>query len=285
MLLIIKKEQVNNSMFERSTSNFKGIWVLLASIVIGCVTSCSSPKNITYFRDVPDTIHFKEIQQAAYTTPVIQVDDILQVTIQTLDQMATAILNQPAVTAAPASTSNPVVPPAAGVSGYLVDKDGYVVLPLIGKVMVLGKTTDSVREEIEVRAAAYYKDPVVNVRFANFKITVLGEVNRPSTYVMPNEKVTLLDALGAAGDLTIYGRRENVMLIRNNGGKKEFIRFNLNQSNLFASPYFYLHQGDVVYVEPNKSKVASTDFTQVKRISIMASVLSLLIVAVSRVNF
>jgi polysaccharide export outer membrane protein len=151
--------------------------------------------------------------------------------------------------------------------------------------MVQGKTTDSVREEIKNKAAAYYKDPVVNVRFANFRVTVLGEVNKPSTYDMPNEKVTLLDALGAAGDLTIYGKRENVLLIRNKDGKKEFVRFNLNQSNLFTSPYFYLHQGDVVYVEPNKAKVASTDLTQVKRISIMASVLSLLIVAVSRVNF
>jgi len=151
--------------------------------------------------------------------------------------------------------------------------------------MVQGKTTDSVREEIKTKAATYYKDPVVNVRFANFKITVLGEVNKPSTYVMPNEKVTLLDALGAAGDLTIYGKRENVLLIRDNNGKKEFVRLNLNQSNIFSSPYFYLHQGDVVYVEPNKSKVSSTDFAQVKRISILASVLSLLIVAVSRINF
>lgn len=267
-------------MWERFTSNVKGLLVLIA---VG-ITSCSAPKNITYFKDIPDSVRQTEIQQATYSTPLIQSDDILQVTIQTLDPAATALLNQ-STGAAPVGNNQTAAPAVSPVSGYLVDKDGYVVLPLIGKVMVQGKTTDSAREEIKTKAAAYYKDPVVNVRFANFKVTVLGEVNKPSTYVMPNEKVTLLDALGAAGDLTIYGKRENVLLIRNKEGKKEFVRFNLNQSNLFASPYFYLHQGDVVYVEPNKAKVASTDFTQVKRISIMASVLSLLIVAVSRVNF
>lgn len=271
-------------MRERSIRDFKGLLIVLSGVITLFITSCSAPKNITYFRDVPDTIKQKEIEQAAYSTPLIQADDILQITIQTLDPAATAMLNQSAG-AVPLSGSTAAAPAATTTSGYLVDKDGYVSLPLIGKIMVQGKTTDSVRDEIKTIAATYYKDPVVNVRFANFKITVLGEVNKPSTYVMPNEKVTLLDALGAAGDLTIYGKRENVLLIRDNNGKKEFVRLNLNQSDIFSSPYFYLRQGDVVYVEPNKSKVSSTDFAQVKRISILASVLSLLIVVVSRINF
>lgn len=254
---------------------------MIAVVIICLLAACSAPKNVTYFRDIPDTIKQKEVQQAAYYTPVIQPDDILQVSVQTLDPAATAMLNQPAVTqAAPATT-----PAAAPVSGYLVDKEGYVILPLIGKVLVKGKTTDVVRDEIQTKAAAFYKDPVVNVRFANFKVTVLGEVAKPSTYVMPNEKVTLLDAIGMAGDLTIYGKRENVLLIREKNGAKEFVRFNLNESNLFTSPYYYLRQGDVIYVEPNKSKVASTDMAQVKRITIMTSILSLLIVAVSRISF
>ncbi|HEY9259415.1 polysaccharide biosynthesis/export family protein [Chitinophaga sp.] len=257
---------------------------MLSGVITLLVTSCSAPKNITYFKDVPDTIRQKGIQQAAYATPLIQADDILQITIQTLDPTATSMLNQSGASV-PVAGGTAAAPVATSVSGYLVDKDGYVVLPLIGKITVQGKTTDSVREEIKTIAATYYKDPVVNVRFANFKITVLGEVNKPSTYVMPNEKVTLLDALGAAGDLTIYGKRENILLIRDNNGKKEFVRLNLNESNIFSSPYFFLRQGDVVYVEPNKSKVSSTDLSQVKRISIMASVLSLLIVVVSRINF
>ncbi|WP_246197799.1 polysaccharide biosynthesis/export family protein [Chitinophaga agrisoli] len=226
------------------------------------------------------------MEKAAFYAPVIQPDDILQVSIQTLDPAATALLNQQntanwQVTGTPATGSSG----SGGVSGYLVDKEGYVLLPLIGKVLVKGKTTDKVRDEIRDKAAEYYKDPVVNVRFANFKITVLGEVARPSTYVMPNEKVTLLDALGMAGDLTIYGKRENVLLIREKEGKKEFVRFNLNNSQLFTSPYYYLQQGDVVYVEPNKARIVATDAARLRTITIITSVTTLLAILISRIKF
>lgn len=267
---------------------FPALAVLLLSIVCFCVSSCSGPKNITYFKDVPDTVRQKLVDMAAYNMPLIQTDDILQVTIQTLDPAASALLNQqntaqwPVVGSGSAAGLSNAGP---GVTGYVVDKDGYITLPLIGRILAKGKTTDSVRNDIAVKVLTYYKDPVVNVRFANFKITVLGEVARPSTYVMPNEKVTIMDAIGMAGDLTIYGKRENILLIRDTNGQKEFIRFNLNDSKIFTSPYLFLHQGDIVYVEPNKSKSASTDMAQVKRISIIASVLSLLIVIATRVNF
>jgi polysaccharide export outer membrane protein len=264
---------------------FSILFLLIGQIANLCLTSCSTPKNITYFKDIPDTIKQKIIDMAVYSTPVIKPDDILQVTIQTLDPIVTTLLNQPSsATSATISTAGAVNGLGNG-SGYLVDKNGNVILPLIGKITVSGKTTDQVRDIIQGKAAEYYKDPVVNVRLANFKVTTLGEVAKPSTYVMPNEKVTLLDAIGVAGDLTIYGKRGNVMLIRDNNGKKEFIRFNLNDTKIFSSPYFYLQQGDVVYVEPNKYKVQSTDVTSVRGIAILTSVLSLLIIIVSRTNF
>ncbi|TWV99420.1 polysaccharide biosynthesis/export family protein [Chitinophaga pinensis] len=273
--------------------NFSNPFFLLrlfvSAISLFTFMSCSTPKNVTYFRDIPDTVLRRSIDQAPYYTPEIQVDDILQVTIQTLDPASTAMLNQTNTTSWPVTGTSGTQPAsntqASNVSGFLVDKEGYVVLPLIGKVQVKGKTTDKVRDDIRAKAAEYYKDPVVNVRFANFKITVLGEVTRPSTYIVPNEKVTLLDAIGMAGDLTIYGKRENVMLIRDAGPKKEFIRFNLNDSKTFTSPYFYLRQGDVVYVEPNKNKVSGTDTNSVKRIAVITSVLTLLVVVISRINF
>ena len=262
--------------------------ILLVCVVSLILNACSTPKNITYFRDIPDSTRQRTVDQAAYYTPVIQPDDIIEVTVQTLDP-TTALTNQQNTASWPVSGNGNGTGTGAlsgNVNGYLVDKNGVVILPLIGKVSVKGKTTDQVRDEIRNKAAEYYKEPVVNVRFANFKITVLGEVTRPSSYVMPNEKVTLLDAIGMAGDLTIYGKRENVMLIRDNqNGKKEFIRFNLNDSKTFLSPYFYLHQGDVIYVEPNKSRVTATDMAQVRRISILASILSVVIVIASRVNF
>lgn len=258
----------------------------LAIVMCVIISSCTTTKKLTYFNDVADSVKYKSIEQAGFTTPVIQPDDILQVNIQTLDPSATAMLNQqswPTGSSAQPSSNNITASPSS-VSGYLVDKNGFVILPLLGKVSVAGKTTDKVRDEISTKAAEFYKEPVVNVRFANFKVTVLGEVAKPATYVMPNEKITLLDAIGMAGDLTIYGKRENVLLIRDNGNKKDFVRFDLNNSNTFQSPYFYLRQGDVVYVEPNKARVAATDSRQMRRITILTSMATLLIVIVSRIN-
>lgn len=272
----------------RTTRSDYYLLLLIAGVISLYFTACSAPKNIAYFRDIPDSIRKTAIEQATFYTPPIQPDDILQVTIQTLDPSATALLNQQNTATWPmngnavgngSTTANNVA------SGYLVDKDGYVLLPLIGKIFVKGKTTDVVRDEVRAKASEYYKDPIVNVRFVNFKITVLGEVTRPSSYIMPNEKVSLLDALGMAGDLTIYGKRENILLIRDAGGKKEFIRFNINDSRMFSSPYFYLRQGDVVYVEPNKSKIATTDGIRTRNITIAVSILSLLVVLATRIKF
>jgi polysaccharide export outer membrane protein len=262
--------------------------IFVAVILMVLTSACSSTKNVTYFRDIPDSVKHKSIDQAAFSTPVIQIDDILQVNIQTLDPGSAGVLNQQNTNTYPTGTQGPGGSgTTANVSGYLVDKDGNVALPMIGKINVVGITTSQAREKIQIEVAKYFKDPVVNVRFANFKVTVLGEVVRPSTYVMPNEKVTLLDALGMAGDLTIYGKRENVLLIRDNNisGKKDFVRLDLTDSKFITSPYFYLHQGDVIYVEPNKSKVAATDMTTVKRLTILTSVLTLLIVIASRINY
>ena len=156
---------------------FPALAVLLLSIVCFCVSSCSGPKNITYFKDVPDTVRQKLVDMAAYNMPLIQTDDILPVTIQTLDPAASALLNQqntaqwPVVGSGSAAGLSNAGP---GVTGYVVDKDGYITLPLIGRILAKGKTTDSVRNDIAVKVLTYYKDPVVNVRFSNFKITVHG---------------------------------------------------------------------------------------------------------------
>ena len=175
--------------------------------------------------------------------------------------------------------------PSDNIPGFRVDKTGHRELPMAGKIKVDGLTTAEVRELIKTKATTYYKNPVVNVRLANFRVTVLGEVLRPGTYTVSNENITLLDAIGMAGDLTIYGKRENVLLIRKEDGQLKYLRFDLNSSSTFRSPYFILHQGDVIYVEPNKSKVASTDVAKLRSYSLIATGISLLIVILSRVNF
>jgi polysaccharide export outer membrane protein len=164
---------------------------------------------------------------------------------------------------------------------YLVDKEGGIDLPLIGRVMLRGLTTAAAKNIIRNKASTFLKDAIVTVRLQNFKVTVLGEVARPANYIVPNERVSLLDAIGMAGDLTIYGRRENILLIREQEGKKTLTRLNLNSSKIFQSPYYYLQQNDIVYVEPNKQREASSDITTVRNLTIITSLATLATVIVS----
>jgi polysaccharide export outer membrane protein len=247
------------------------------------LSSCVNSKKVTYFHDIPDTTHGTKIPSVAFKEPIIKADDILSISIQTIDPLTSLITNQ-AAGAMPSIGASSATPTGQQViTGFLVDKEGYVELSMIGKVKLDSLTTHEARELIREKSSAYFKNATVNVRFANFKITVLGEVAKPATYTMPNEKVTLLDALGLAGDLTIYGKRTNVLLIRDNNGKKEFERFDLNSSKIFESPYFYLRQNDVVYVEPTKAKVAALNTARTQNITIIGAALSVLIILVSRV--
>jgi len=255
-------------------------------------SSCSnSYKKITYFKDVPDTTGkvgtAYEAPVSTFTEITIQPDDILQVSIQTLDPQSNNLMgatNSLNYATQPAS-SLMATAESQNTSGFLVDKNGYIDMPLTGKLKVGGLSTEQVRDSIRNRAQVFYKDPVVNVRFANFKVTVLGEVARPATYTVPNERIDLIEALGMAGDLTIYGKRENVLLIREENGKKVFVRFNLNSSDIYKSPYLHLKQRDVIYVEPTKAKAATTDAAKIRTYSLLTAVASILIIFVSRASF
>lgn len=145
--------------------------------------------------------------------------------------------------------------------GYLVDTDGQIELPLVGKIRVEGLATRIAADTIRRRLGFYLKEPSVSIRNINFKVSVLGEVNRPAVYVIPDEKITLPEVLSLAGDLTIYGRRENIMIIREENSKREYIRIDMTSRDIFDSPYYYLHKNDIIYVEPAKAKMNATDRT------------------------
>jgi polysaccharide biosynthesis/export protein len=243
-------------------------------------------QRIAYFKDVPDSTNIKKILPTIPVQPaIVHPDDVLNITIQTLDPSANSILNQGNLPA----TSGAVTGPSernttqAVVSGYLVDKDGFVHLPYIGDVLVKGLTSQQVKQLISEKISVYFNDPVVNVRFTNFKITVLGEVRNPTTFLIPNENPTIFDALGLAGDITIAGRRDNVMLIRAaDNGTREIVRLNLDSSSSIASSYFYLKPNDVLYVEPTADQVAGTSNYRVRDIAVISSALSLMIIVVAR---
>jgi len=263
-----------------------GIYALILLIIL--FSSCSSTKKTKYFQDIPDSGRLKIIAKAEYIEPRIQSDDILVVIVQTVDPQASGIINSgnvnsggsmPGYAAMPSATLNAPLTNLSNSLGYLVDKDGNITMPILGKITVMGLTTAEARQVIFNVADRFYKDPSVIVRYANFRINVAGEVLRPGTYIMPNEKVSILDAISMAGDLTVYGKRDNVLLIRENpDGTRTPYRVNLKKSDFMSSPFFFLRQNDYIYVEPSPSKSASTDALQARNISIISSVLTLLIV-------
>jgi len=259
-------------------SKYKSVAILLLMIIL--FSSCASNKKIAYFQDI-QSINKAQLENAAkFTEPVIQSDDILSINIFTLNPQSGAIVNQASATPILGGNANTSTA-SSQVPGFLVDKNGEVELSLVGKIKVAGLTTYEARELIRNKVSAIYQQPNVQLRFANFKVSVIGEVNAPSTYTLPNEKVTIMDVLSLAGDLTIYGKRENVLIVRDNDGKKEYARLDLNSSEIFNSPFYYLRQNDVVYVEPNKRKVSASNTAQIQTIGVLASVISVIVLAIT----
>jgi len=268
--------------------------LVLLLIIPFCISlfSCTSYKKIPYFQDVSDTVSTNQKIQA-FIEPIIQYDDILSISINTLDLQSNNAVNMPTAisssgiigagsnTSSGTLSSNLAIPSS---SSYRVTKTGEIDLPLLGKIFVSGLTTNQVKDTIQKKMTNYYKTPTVDVRFANFKVTVLGEVTKPGTFTIPNEKFTLFDALGLSGDLTIFGRRENVLLIRDSADNKQLVRLNLNSKQIISSPYFYLKQNDVVYVEPTNAKIANLDAVQNRYITIASAIISVLIIVISRIK-
>ncbi|EHQ28447.1 polysaccharide export protein [Mucilaginibacter paludis DSM 18603] len=244
---------------------------LVALFVSFCFTSCYTTKKSVYFTDLVDSASKRNINTAVFKEPLIQTDDILSITVQTTDPTVTATLNQANANTASGSSGQ------TAVTGYLVNKNGEVQIPIIGNVKVAGLTTLQASELITNKSLHDFKFPSVQVRFANYKVNVLGEVNRPGSYILPNEKVSVIDAISLAGDLTIYGKRENVLVIREHDGHKEYARLNLGSSEIFKSPYYYLTQNDLIYVEASKAKISTAnDADTFRNISIGIAIITLI---------
>lgn len=286
--LKIKSAQFQNEQTPNLLSHMRTahIFISLFTVLGFLLTGCASTKNTTYFQNVGDSIYRspEAIALSHYSDPLIHPNDILQISVQTIDPQSTTSMGTQSSSSFAVGGGAVGMASAQAIQGYMVDKEGYIELPLVGKIKVGGMTTDAARDAIKKKATIYYKDPVVNVRWANFYISVLGEVNRPSQYIIPNEKINLLEAIAMAGDLTIFGKRDNVMLIREENGEKKAIRFDLRSTDIFQNPYFYLRQGDVIYVQANKTKVAASDARMIRTVAIITSVSSLLVAVIYRLG-
>lgn len=239
------------------------------------LASCNPYKNLPYFHDFADTASPTVARTVPFKNPTIQPDDILNISIETMDQDVTAFLNKTS-TGVGAGNTAASVSASQGFNNYLVDKNGEVELPFTGKVKLEGLTTSIARDTLTAIIGRYFNNPVVNVRFANFKISILGEISRPGSYIVPNEKVNVFDALSLGGDITVFGKKENVLLLRDTlNGDKKMVRLNLNSKEIVSSPYFYLRPNDLLYIEPNKYKVTNDQVARNRSILTLAAVLIL----------
>lgn len=246
------------------------VWFCLAMISLVLV-SCRSTKNVVYLQDV-DPLKQQEIEQKYEV--IIHKDDLLAIMVNSKDPELAVPFNMPLVTyelGKETSGQNRVL-------GYLVDSNGYIDFPILGQLYVEGLTRLQLTDLIKRRLIEedLIKDPIVTIQFLNFKISVMGEVARPGSFTISGDRITLLEALSMAGDLTIYGRRDRVAVIREKDGIRTVLFHDLRSAELFNSPCYYLQQNDVVYVEPNKAKAGQSNINQNNSASIWLSVISVL---------
>lgn len=226
---------------------------LLAALLIFIVTGCSTPKEIAYFQDLKPGETELDITDATEIT--IRPKDELSILVNSQDSRLTNLFNLPIISQQVGVENSSSA--SRGLSGYTVDTNGDIDFPVLGKIHVQGMTREQIAEKIksELTAQDLVKDPVVTVKFMNLTVSVMGEVNNPGRYSIDKDEVTILDALSMAGDLTIYGKREKVMVLRKENGKQRVYGVNLcSADHVYTSPVYYLKQNDVVYVEPNDTK-------------------------------
>jgi polysaccharide export outer membrane protein len=206
--------------------------------------SCASKKDMIYYQDI-DALGAQE-KSNSYEIK-IQPDDLLQISVYAEDpEIAKAFsLNVTSETASSGSAG----------SIYLVDANGYIDFPTLGKIKVSGLSRTQVLELLDGKLSQYIKKPIVSLRITNFKVSVQGEVGAPGTYPVVSERITLIEALSMAKDLTVYGKRKNILIIREIDGVKSFNRVDITKADFMSSPFYYLAQNDVVYVEPNQNKI------------------------------
>lgn len=221
--------------------------LLILTIVISSITSCVSRKNVTYFQELEE---IEEINEYSSGNNIkIKPDDILTIRVSAPEQIAALPFNLTKSIAGPDMTQGQVE-----LETYLVSDEGTIEFPVIGTVEVEGYTNIELAAKIKSQIVDYVKDPIVNVRILNFQVSVLGEVNNPGMFQIEDDNLSLSKAIALAGDLTIFGKRDNILLIREDNGIKSYTRLDITDASVLNSPQYNLRQNDVIYVEPRGSR-------------------------------
>lgn len=246
---------------------------VIAILSLCLLASCSTKRSpLTYFEDISDV--YEQMAPTDNYSLRIQPDDELFIAVLSLSPEASAIYNLPY--ANPATNSELLQTQQPSQMTYIVDTEGNINFPVLGKLHVEGMTTEQLRDELIKRISVEVEDPQVTVRLLNFRVNVAGEVKQAGPQKVTTERYSVLDALTAAGDLTEFGERNNVLVIREEDGKRVAHRLDLNSSELLTSPYFYLKQNDYVYVSPNKIRQDNSKYNQNNafKVSVVSTIVS-----------
>jgi polysaccharide export outer membrane protein len=272
-------------MNQKINESIMRVKLVLFSAVAVFFLSCSVPRDVVYFQDFDAYMKTAGPEVVRSYDPVIKNNDQLMITVSSpvlmMDQTQVAQFNLPVnlyLTPGETTSTQP-----QSIQTYLVDTDGFINFPVVGKIRLAGLTRSQAIAEVAQKVSAFLSDPIINFQMISYKVTVLGEVLKPGPVEVKDGRVSILDALGAAGDMTIYGDRRNVLLIRDTNGRLEHHKLDLTTSDVFNSPYYYLQQNDVVYVTPNDTRKFDSHFGQADsyRMSVISLVLSTLSVLTS----
>lgn len=271
----------------------------MKNYLIGCIAllslpfllpSCANTRQITYMQGSFDTAKLSQIK---IPEARVRPGDLLSIIVYSDNPEATALFNQSLIIVSNSSAGGaggaPTGTGGAGggtgsnagaiggsptTPGYLVDEEGNIQFQGLGLLHVEGLTKDSIKILLDSRLMQYLKNPYYTIRFMNYRFTMLGEVTRPGIFSIPGEHVSLLDAIGLAGDLTLYGRRDNILVLRETEGKRQWGRLDMTKPDVMLSPFYYLQQNDVVYVEATKRKIQANDQVTTRNVTIVATIIS-----------
>ncbi len=234
--------------------------------LLGVLSACGTPKDVAYFQGI-DSVTTEQLSQMNQNyTSLICPDDMLTITVTAWDPTVVTPFNPPVY--AYATQGEVGVMSSSQLQTYLVDKEGDIIFPVIGKIHAAGLSKQDFSENLRTEIAKSVPSAQVNVQIVNYKVTLLGEVSRPGSISVRNDRISILDAVGQVGDLTINANRKNILVVRDIEGEKTFGRIDITDPALFASPYYYLRQNDVVYVEPNDAKKKNAKYSQAQQYSV-----------------
>ncbi len=261
--------------------NFKSI--ITFTFIIVLLSGCNSYKKMGYLKDIESLTPEQLAKASTGFDAKIMPGDLMTIYVNTVNPSVAVPFNLPLMPIQGDGLGG--IYNTVGTQAYLIDNEGNIDFPVLGKLHLAGKTRQEVEVMIKTRVYPKYitEEPIVTTRFVSYRVSVLGEVNRPGVHTFPTDRVSIMEAIAMAGDLTIYGKRNNVLLMRENmDGTMQYIRLDLQDKNLALSPYFYLQQNDVIYVEPNKARgnsasIGATENLTISIVSILVSVVTLVV--------